>query len=223
MPRIAFRVIPPIPWMSLFSLLWFCPPMNSQIIFFYLQAAGTKITVGKWHIDRQLLEKLFTFSRSGLVPTSVEIISDMSGSIPACWGRCWTTRGWLYKILMRASSHPWYHTEPLSHNKGFLVAPMRWRLMSPSWLFRFHTKGLFCMSAWRRGRVKNCHCSMFLLKLRNCGRKQQGLPKTQDRRKWPSCEVDSFHREPRSLPALVYSSFFKVRLYSVKYPAFGKK
>lgn len=83
-------------------------------------------------------------------------------------------------------------------------------------------------SAWvaggsRRGRVKNCHCSMFLLELRNHDRKQQGLQKTQDRRKWLSCEVNSFRREPRNLPALVYSSFFKVRLYSVTYPAFCKK
>lgn len=152
MPRAAFRIIPPIQWMGLFSLLWSCPSELQDLC----QAASTKITIGKWHIGRQSLENLFTFSRSDLVPTSVKIILDMGGRIPACSGRYWTTRGWLYKILARALSHPWYRTEPLSRNKGFLFAPVRWRLMSPSWLFRFYTKGLFCMSGWskqnRKGR-----------------------------------------------------------------------
>lgn len=152
MPRAAFRIIPPIQWMGLFSPLWSCPSELQDLC----QAAGTKITIGKWHIGRQSLEKLFTFSKSDLVPTSVKIISDVGGCVPACSGRYWTTRGWLYKILTRALSHPWYRTEPLSWNKGFLFAPLRWRLMTPSWLFRFHTKGLFCMSGWskqnRKGR-----------------------------------------------------------------------
>lgn len=82
----------------------------------------------------------------------------------SCSGRCWTTRGWLYKILRRPLFHPWYRTEPLFQNKGFLFAPARWRLMSPSWLFKFHTKGLFCKTGWsRKRRIKTvtaaCFCS----------------------------------------------------------------
>lgn len=137
-----------------FARLW------TPRLFLYLQAAGTTVTIGKGHIGRRSLKKLFTFSRSGLVPASVKIISDMSGSIPACSGRCWTTRGWLYKILTRALSHPWYRTEPLSPNKGFLFAPARWRLMSPSWLFRFHTKGLFCTSGWSKQKRKGQKLSL---------------------------------------------------------------
>lgn len=139
-----------------------------------------------WQFGNDILadshSRRFLPFQSGLVPASVKIISDnMNRSIPAYSGRCWTTRSWLYKILTskpRALSHPWYRTELLFWNKGFLFGSVKWRLMSSSSLFRFHTKSLFCMNGWsKQKRVKNCPCSMFLLKHCNHDRKQQVLQK----------------------------------------------
>ena len=168
--------------MTSFSTLWFLPTLELPDIF---------SSSGCWHKNNHLEMKywqkywlrIFTLSRSGLLPAPVKIISDTDGSIPACSGRCWTTRGWLYKILMSkpgAFSHLWNCTEPLFQNKGFLFGAVRWRLMSPSWLFRFHTKGLFSQMAGasRNRRVKNHPCSMLLFRHCNRDRKQQVLQKT---------------------------------------------
>lgn len=160
MPGTAFRVIPLIQWMSLLSLLWFCPSLNSQIGFFL--SSGCWHTNNNWKMIywQRVTQEAFTFSLSSLALASVKITSDASGSIAACSGRCWATRSWLYKILTRALSHPWYCTEPLSQNKAFLFAPVRWRLMSPSWLFRFHTKSLFCVSSWSKQKRKGQKLSL---------------------------------------------------------------
>lgn len=166
--------------MTWFSLLWFLPILELPDIFFIFRHKNNHLEMKYW---QKYWLKIFTFSRSGLLPAPVKIISDTDGSIPACSRRCWTTRGWLYKILMsehRAFSHLWNRTEPLLQNKGFLFGAVRWRLMSPSWLFRFCTKGLFSRMAGasRKGRVKNHPCSMFLLRHCNRDRKQQVLQKT---------------------------------------------
>lgn len=147
----------------------------------------------------------------------------MNGSIPACSGRCWTTRGRLYEILTRALSYPWYCIEPLSWNKCFLFASVRWRFMSPSWLFRFHTEGLFCMSVWSRQKRKHqklslpqCFCSNFLFTVGRAARGAENLGQN----KVTKLGHRQFSKRDQKSAVFGLLKFFRS---AVKYLAFWKK